>query len=108
MKLFDIKPHLGAQSAEPSLRQIILGYYKPHFDDEMAQDLTEKYIAEMRKHLLDENGIPKDVQDALDTIREAAEPARLIEKAHCLLGIADRRPIDRAIQKASEWAARYK
>lgn len=48
--IFDLRPTLDtAVSTEPSLRDLILQYYKTYFHREYALQLTEEYIEKLEK-----------------------------------------------------------
>jgi hypothetical protein len=42
--LFEIAPSIGAPTAEPTLRQVLMAYYKPWFGDDKIKELTQRYI----------------------------------------------------------------
>lgn len=41
----------GVDGAEPCLRHILIGYYRPHFSEEEAADLAHQYISALRRRV---------------------------------------------------------
>lgn len=47
MEVFDAEPNFGTATPEPSLRTIVLKYYRDHFSADDSQRLTDEYFASL-------------------------------------------------------------
>jgi hypothetical protein len=64
---FSFEPNVGCETNEPSLREILVKYYRAHFSDERAEQLVQRYMAAMAMESVRKLQIYMEQQRALGT-----------------------------------------